>query len=69
MAMSPEELRAYRAQWARDKRAATPRKGPYQHPTAQRMDRIAEAVWARHALPWYYDTGLRVVAEHRAVTL
>jgi hypothetical protein len=45
------------------------RKGPYVHPTTARMDRMAEAVWARHALPGYYDTGLRVLAEHRAVAL
>ena len=69
MAMTPEELRAYRTQRARDKRAETPRKGPYQHPTAVRMDAVAEEVWQRHALPGYYDTGARVAADHRAVTL
>lgn len=45
------------------------RKKPFVHPTAARMDAMAEQVWARHAAPWYYDTGIRVVAEHRAVSL
>ena len=69
MAMTPDELRAYRRAWMARARAERPRKGPYQHPSALRMDAVAEAVWARHAAPWYYDTGIRVVAEHRAVTL
>jgi len=51
-AAHPGAKAAHRAQM-REFRKANPqvRKGPFIHPTAARMDAVAEAVWARHAAP------------------
>jgi hypothetical protein len=68
---------AWRSRHPEYKRPAKPKGIPYVHPTAASMDAIAEAVWARHAAPWYYGPAAEryaarvgpMVNVHRVVAL